>query len=191
MKTSMGNGAPESASTRRPSDLPRWTHRLEDGRHVQVRPLLPTDAALERGFIERLSPTARRMRFLGQFSAPSEALVRQLTEIDPTHDAAFVALAHEDGEKRAVGIARYALEPDGRTAECAVTVDEGWRGRGLATLLMEHLVDVARKRGVATLESIDLADNVAMRELARDLGFERRVDPGDATQVVHRLKLQG
>ena len=37
--------------------------------------------------------------------------------------------------------------------------------------------------------SIDAAENDAMRELAIHLGFERRADLGDVTQVVHTITL--
>jgi hypothetical protein len=37
--------------------------------------------------------------------------------------------------------------------------------------------------------SIDSADNAQMRELAAHLGFHSRVDPDDASQVIHELAL--
>jgi GNAT superfamily N-acetyltransferase len=102
---------------------------------------------------------------------------------------AFLALAHEDGHLREVGVSRYSASPDGTRCECAVTVAEHWRHRGLAVLLMRHLIDVARKHGFRQMYSIDAADNQAMQELAAYLGFERSLDPGDATQVIHTLAL--
>jgi hypothetical protein len=40
------------------------------------------------------------------------------------------------------------------------------------------------------MTSIDLAENTKMQDLARYLGFSTRVDPDDATQVIHELDLQ-
>ncbi len=54
---------------------------------------------------------------------------------------------------------------------------------------MQHLIDVARQRGIASTYSLDAADNQAMRELAEHLGFARRADPDDSTLVVHTLDL--
>ena len=65
-----------------------------------------------------------------------------------------------------------------------------WRNRGLGVLLMRHLIDVARSRGVRSMFSIDEADNAAMSDLARFLGFRRRRDLNDATLVVHTLALR-
>jgi len=37
--------------------------------------------------------------------------------------------------------------------------------------------------------SVDSAENLAMTGLARYLGFHNRVDPDNATQVIHELQL--
>lgn len=171
-------------------DAPRWTETLDDGTRVLIRPIHKEDAALEHAFIRRLSPESRRLRFLGQMSEPSEELLRALTDIDYRRDVAFIALVHRDGEKQEIGVARYGTSPDGRICECAVTVGDEWRNRGLGTLLMRHLIDVARARGVRSMISLDAADNLAMRDLASFLGFRRKRDPKDPTQVVHTLSLQ-
>ncbi len=54
---------------------------------------------------------------------------------------------------------------------------------------MRHLIDVARRRGIRTMISMDAAENLQMRELAAELGFVRKVDPQDPTQVIYRLTL--
>jgi len=68
-------------------------------------------------------------------------------------------------------------------------VAEEWRHKGLGTALMRHLIDVARRRGIRTMISMDAAENLQMRELAAELGFVRKVDPQDPTQVIYRLTL--
>jgi len=177
------------AGTPPTADHPHWTETLRDGTHVIIRPLHAEDVELERRFIERLSPESRRMRFLGQMSSPSAELLRQMTQIDYVHDMAFVALVHRDGEKREVGVSRYSVGADGAWCECAVSVDDEWHGLGLGTLLMRHLIETARARGIRSMISLDSADNWRMRELATHLGFVREQDPDDARQVIHRLTL--
>lgn len=185
---------PKAASalvTAAPSrDAPHWVDTLSDGTHVVIRPIRKEDAALERAFIKRLSPESRRLRFLGQMNEASDALVKALTDIDYRRDVAFVALVHREGEKREIGVARYGTNDDGTACECAVTVADEWRNRGLGVALMRHLIEVARSRGVRSMFSIDEADNGAMRDLAKFLGFRRARDPDDATQVIHTLALQ-
>ncbi|HMH67559.1 MAG TPA: GNAT family N-acetyltransferase [Pinirhizobacter sp.] len=164
-----------------------WIETLRDGSHVQVRPLRADDRARETEFIRRLSPQAQRFRFLGEFRDPPERLVDQLMAVDGAKDVALVALAHDDGELREVGIARYSASDHHRTCECAVTVADDWHDRGLGYMLMRHLIDVARRNGFHRMFSLDSSANGPMRELASSLGFRREEDPGDATLVTHTL----
>lgn len=172
-----------------PANASEWTETLRDGSRVNIRTLRKEDAALERDFIKRLSPESRWMRFLGGVGEPSDAMIRDLTELDYQHKIAFVALVQEDGKPREIGVSRYSLAADGKSCECAVTVSDEWQGKGLGTLLMRHLTDIARQRGIESMFSIDDADNSRMQELARDLGFTRERDPDDPSLVIHRLVL--
>lgn len=168
---------------------PHWIDALHDGTRVLIRPIRSEDREREQEFINRLSPESRRFRFLGTFKEASPALVHQMVDIDVRHQMAFVALVHDNGKLLEVGVSRYSATDEDKHCECAVTVADDWRHRGLGVLLMRHLIDLARKNGFEQMLSNDAADNVAMQELASHLGFHRQLDPADATQVVHTLDL--
>jgi GNAT superfamily N-acetyltransferase len=170
-------------------EFPRWSECLRDGTRVLVRPLVEADADAEREFLESLSPESRRFRFLGQIGHPSEEMIRQLTQVDCPRDIAFAALADVPGRDHLLGVSRYAGSADGSDCEIAVTVRDDWQHRGVGTLLLAHLLQVAKARGIKRVWSIDAASNTRMDELARYFGFERRPDPRDATQVIHSLWL--
>ncbi|MEP7098666.1 MAG: GNAT family N-acetyltransferase [Dokdonella sp.] len=165
-----------------------WHEKLHDGTLVLIRPMHKDDAALERDFLERLSPASISYRFLGQMN-PSDDLIRRMTEIDYTRDAAFIALRADGAEKKEIGVSRFCTSEDQASCECAVTVSDEWQGRGLGTLLMRHLIEVARHRGIKRMVSIDMAGNVAMRSLAQNMGFNRKVDLGYPSEVIHTLDL--
>lgn len=167
-----------------------WKEKLRDGTTVLIRPITDADIDVERRFIERLSPQSRRYRFLGEIATPSPALLDRLTHPDPAHDAAFIALIADGAEKREIGVARFCADRDEHNCECAVAVADDWQGNGLATLLMRHLIEVARQRGFEHMYSIDARDNENMRSLAEFFGFERKPDPRDSTQVLHSLRLK-
>lgn len=171
------------------ANAPQWMNRLRDGTHVLIRPIRKTDAALERAFIERLSDESRRFRFLGYMKSPSAEMVKRLTDIDYRREMAFVALIHDAGEKKEIGVSRYSVGADGKSCECAVAVADDWQGRGLGALLMRHLIDVAREQGIKQMMSIDASENTQMRDLASYLGFQRKPDPGDPHQVIYSLDL--
>jgi GNAT superfamily N-acetyltransferase len=172
------------------SQEPQWKEKLRDGTTVLIRPIHAEDVDIERRFIEHLSSQSRRFRFLGEIKTPSPAFLAQLTHPDPERDAAFVALIADGAEKREIGVGRFSARPDGLTCECAVAVSDEWHNQGLATILMEHLIEAARRRGIECMYSVDAADNQPMRDLAEHLGFQRKADPEDATQVLHTLDLK-
>ncbi|GAB3040347.1 GNAT family N-acetyltransferase [Oleiagrimonas citrea] len=166
-----------------------WIEELHDGHHVLIRPIRAEDRERERVFIERLSPAAKHYRFLGEMRTPDERLLDLMLNVDYTNTMAFIALVHDDGELREVGVSRYAASGDSRHCECAVTVAEDWQHRGLGVALMRHLIDMARRNGFKQMFSVDAADNEPMRELAEFLGFRRSTDPDDATQVIYTRDL--
>jgi len=166
-----------------------WIEALRDGTPVLIRPPTQKDRERELEFIERLSHKSRRMRFLGDFQHLAPRTLDRLMDVDYESQMAFVALVHEDGVLREIGVSRYSATGDGKRCRCAVTVADDWQSRGLGVLLMRHLIDVARRKGFRQMFSIDASDNQSMRDLASYLGFSRRVDPEDSTQVIHSLDL--
>jgi GNAT superfamily N-acetyltransferase len=181
------NPSPQTTPT--PAEQPRWSETLRDHSHVVIRPLGKLDKQAEREFIEGLSSEARRFRFMGQISSPSEQLLEQLTNIDYVHDMAFAAVIQEGAHERIVGVSRYSTDADASHSECAVTVSDEWQNKGLGSSLMRHLIEVARTHGVRAMRSVDSAENTQMADLARFLGFHSRMDPSDASQVIHELEL--
>ncbi|MEO8751506.1 MAG: GNAT family N-acetyltransferase [Casimicrobiaceae bacterium] len=165
-----------------------WHETLRDGAQVLIRPIHKDDAGMERAFIERLSPESREYRFLGHV-AISDELIRQMTDVDNEHDMAFVALRQDAGTKLEVGVARFYIAKDGASCECAVTVSDEWQHKGLGKLLMRHLIEVARQRGIRRMVSVDNAGNAAMHNLATSLGFQRKRDDQYPGEVVHTLDL--
>ena len=172
-----------------PVEKDHWIEKLSDGTRVLIRPLRAEDRQLEKNFIMRLSSESRRYRFLGDFKQPSEALLDQLLDTEDPNHVAFVALIHDDGQLREIGISRFAAEPDGMRCESAIAVADDWCHRGLGLTLMKHLISVAQEQGFSQLFSIDSAGNLAMRDLARELGFVAHVDDDDAAVVRYELDL--
>jgi len=164
---------------------------LRDGTRVHVRPIHPDDIELERQFIEALSPTSRRFRFMFTMNSPSTELLEQLTIIDPATDVAFIALLETGDDAQEIGVARFSAQAKGADCEFAVTVADDWQHKGLGTLLMECLIEVAKARGIKQMHSSDSADNTLMRKFAEHLHFEHERDPDDATLIRYSVRLDG
>jgi GNAT superfamily N-acetyltransferase len=179
----------------------RWSESLINGAHVSIRPINKHDAAAERTFIQGLSTQSKRYRFLGHMResqvaqsavdrhVTSDAFIQRMTDIDQLNHVALVATARIDSSDIIVGVSRYYFDPQSNHCECAVVVADAWQGKGLGSSLMKHLIQIARGAGIKSMESIDMAENLAMRDFAKRLGFHVRIDPNDATQVIYRLDL--
>lgn len=164
-----------------------WVETLHDGSRVVVRPLRRGDLEADRAFIAGLSPQSRRMRFLGQAEGLPEPDLRHLLDVDGVERMAFAAF--DESCDRMVGVSRYSRDVDPRGCEFAVAVADEWKGIGLGTCLMRHLVDAARARGIQRMWSLDYARNTEMQELAGFLGFSTTRCPNDPGMVMHELAL--
>lgn len=76
-------------------------------------------------------------------------------------------------------IGHAVLCPDGESAEVAVFVHQDYRGRGLGRLLLQELVNEARRLGLRRVWGITELDNVPMLRLAASLGFAPGDEPGE------------
>jgi acetyltransferase len=157
---------------------------LKDGLRVTVRPMRPEDVELEVRFFEALSPQSRYQRFMQYLPQLSPRMLARFTQLDYDRELALVAL-HEGAF---VGVGRYSPEPDGVSAEFALTVADAWQGKGLGRALLQKLCDAARDAGYEALYGYILEANRDMLDLARRLGFEEESRTGTDVTVVRRLK---
>lgn len=166
-------------------DYPHKSVVLEDGREVLIRPICRADAALEREFLNALSPQTRRGRFLAQIAEPSESLIDQLVDIDYVNDVALAAIS----DNRLVGVSRYSTGGDRTTCELAIVVRDDWQRAGLGKALLQELVGIARMRGLEEIHSFDSAENTGMRVLCHQFGFSSEPVADDMTQTRFSLVL--
>jgi acetyltransferase len=165
-----------------------WT--LDSGERVTLRPVLPQDAELAQALVRALSPAARYQRFFAPIRELSPVWLARLTQIDYRRQVAVLAETFVAGTAVAVGEARYVLA-DGEdvSAEFAVVVGDGWQRRGIARRLLGALLRHAQAEGIGAMHGETLADNRAMIQLARGLGFRALRHADDARPVLLRRPL--
>ncbi len=153
--------------------------RLDGGRRLVIRPVLPQDAELTRAFFGSLPAADRYDRFMSPMRNLSPELIKRFTNVDYEDHLALVGELIEDGQETVVAEARYArLASDPAAAEFAVSVAEAWQGNGLATLLLGKLARRAASTGIRRIVGETLATNARMLHLARRAGFAIRPSPG-------------
>jgi acyl-CoA synthetase (NDP forming)/RimJ/RimL family protein N-acetyltransferase len=139
---------------------------LRDGRTAHVRPIRPEDEPLMVDFYERVSDESKYYRFFAPMPTLSEKDLHRFTHVDHIDRAALVVLL--GGEMIAVG--RFEVTDPGE-AEVAFLVEDAHQGRGIGQLLLEHLAQAGRERGVERFVAEVLPDNQAMIATFRDAGY--------------------
>jgi acyl-CoA synthetase (NDP forming)/GNAT superfamily N-acetyltransferase len=140
---------------------------LADGTTMTIRPPGPRDYEPVRQLHEAMSAENLYFRF---FSASRVSAEREARRVCLDGGPGLVALLGLLGDKLA-GVASYELTPDTAVAELALAVADGMHRRGVATLLLEHLVSLARARGVRVLVAEVLPDNYPVLHVLADSGL--------------------
>jgi len=180
------NTAKPIKSQGKETEIKPWAEVLADGTQVVVRKIAPMDAKLERAFTDSLSPELRSFDFLGQLRPSSSTLPTQF-DIDHANVMSLGAFTTVDGKETLLGIGRYSPARDGSSCECQLTLSEAWHHKGLGTVLIKHLIEVARKRDIFYMFAVGGMENTEMAELAQRLGFTRQVDPQDPAQAIYSI----
>jgi acyl-CoA synthetase (NDP forming)/GNAT superfamily N-acetyltransferase len=125
---------------------------------------------------EHMSPDNAYLRFFSLSPLAPEREAQRVCRSEGTDHAAL--LAHRDG--RLVGVASYELTGRPGVAEIAFAVPDDMHGRGVATLLLEHLVSLARQRGLTAFSGETLPENMPMQKVFADAGLpiERHLADG-------------
>jgi len=164
--------------------------RLRNGTRVTLRPIRPEDAQIESEFVRGLSDEARYNRFMDMLRELSPSMLRHLTRIDYQDHMAFIAVTRKGRHEAEIGVARYVVNPDGKSCEFAIVVGDDWHGTGVAKLLMEELFCAARARGLESMVGEVLCSNHRMLHFVHRLGFALKRREDDPTVMCVTKSLQ-
>src|SRR4051794_13185864 len=150
-----------------------------DGGTVHLRPIRPDDADALVAFHAGLSQRTRYLRYFSAYPRIPERDLYRFTHVDHRDRVAFVAVL--GGAIIAVG--RYERHPGSDEAEVAFVVADKHQGRGIGSVLLEHLAAAAREVGLHRFIAIVLAENARMIRVFRDAGYEitRHIEYGEVT----------
>jgi RimJ/RimL family protein N-acetyltransferase len=143
---------------------------LRDGRRLRVRALQPQDREAMLEAFGRTGEASRYTRFFSPKRGFTDREIDFFLRVDFTSHVALVAELEEAGRRVIVGGGRYIVERPG-SAEVAFMVDDAHQGLGIGSLLMRHLVAIARAAGLDTLEAEVLAGNAAMLKVFERAGL--------------------
>ena len=153
---------------------------LRDGREHELRPVKPEDEPAVIELLQSLDQESVRLRFFAHIRYFSHAMAARMTQIDYDRELALVVHGSEAPDALCA-ISTLIADPDEATAEFALLVRKESGRLGLGRQMLQALIDHARRRGIGLVWGVVLADNTGMLELARSMGFVRRLDPDDAS----------
>ncbi|MFC5526381.1 GNAT family N-acetyltransferase [Rhodanobacter ginsengisoli] len=174
----------------RVSPTPRGEQvRIQDGRELVLRAIEPGDVASMQRCFTRLSPEEIRRRFLHAMSQLPAPMAQRLCRIDPALETAYVLMDESVQPAEMRGVGRIYVDEATDSAEFSVLVEHDWTHLGLGALLMEHLVEDCRRRGLAEIWGYVLQENRPMLQLCHQLGFSQRLIPDEPGVALITLKL--
>ena len=191
----MSSGEGPAAAGSYPAEL-ECDVLLTDGRTARLRPIRPDDGPALRAFGEKLSRETVYFRFFSPRRQIGDEEIAHLVTVDYRDRLALVALV----EGEVVAVARYDRCGEAETkdrpavaadmprgsgealdeAEVAFVVRDDHQGRGLGTVMLEHLASAAVARGIGRFVADALPENHRMINVFRTAGFDEhaRLDSG-------------
>jgi acyl-CoA synthetase (NDP forming)/RimJ/RimL family protein N-acetyltransferase len=169
------------------SEAPSFEHweadvLLRDGRVAQLRPIQESDADRFIEFYSRVSDESKYFRFFAPYPTLSAKDVKRFTSVDHDRRVAFVVTMHAT----IIGVGRYDATSDDE-AEVAFLVEDAQQGRGVGQLLLEHLAQAGRERGIRRFVADVLPTNARMQQIFREMGYKIE---GAIEDGVQRLTFQ-
>jgi acyl-CoA synthetase (NDP forming)/RimJ/RimL family protein N-acetyltransferase len=141
---------------------------LYDGATAHIRPIAPSDADRLVAFYSRVSDESKYYRFFAPHPQLTQRDVHNFTVVDHDARVAFIATVGED----MLGVGRYdRIRPGSTEAEVAFLIEDAHHGRGLGGVLLEHLAQAARERGVQKFVADVLPGNRKMMQVFNDAGY--------------------
>ncbi len=155
-----------------------------------LRPLHPSDQLRLQSFFYSHDSVTLFQRYRNEPKKMGTERAYRLVNTDLTKDMALCIVERQGPREVILAVGRYYTLDDGLSAEAAFVVHEDKRDRGLASLLLNKLIDIARQRGVKTLVANVRKDNHPMRRVFEKFHFssEQAEDPMELDYI---LSLEG
>jgi acyl-CoA hydrolase len=169
---------------RYPQELER-SDTLNDGTEIFFRPVKPTDEPALAEMLYSLGSHSVHTRYFTHTMAFPHKDVQKLTNIDYDNELAVVGVVPGPSGEEVVAIAQYFLDPKTQAAEVAFIVHDEWQAKGMGSFLLDHITQVAIKRGVKRFYAKVLPKNKAMLAIFQHSGHKVTTEfDGDVFSII-------
>lgn len=142
------------------------------GEDYFLRPLHPSDQRRLQNFFYSHDKATLFQRYRNEPKKMGTTKAYSLVNTDLTKDMALCIVERQGPREVILAIGRYYVLEDGERAEAAFVVHEAMRDKGFASLLLERLIDIARKRKLKFLTANVRTDNLPMRRVFEKFHFK-------------------
>ena len=158
-----------------PDELERWIE-LRDGSKMFMRPLKLTDEAGLRRMFYQLSEKSVRDRFFRAIQTMPHEKLQEFLRVDYDADMAMVVLTDCSDDAELIGIGHYSNHPQMNMADSAYLVRDDYQGKGIGTILLNTLIEIAQAHGVAGFIADVLAINSGMLRIFQKCGYAVQIE---------------
>jgi RimJ/RimL family protein N-acetyltransferase len=146
---------------------------LKDGTSVTIRAIRRGDAQSVLQAFSKFDRDSIYQRFFQLKKELTSAELIQITEVDFSQVFALVATTQTRDGEILIGGGRFVSDPDEswESADLAFITDDAYQGRGVASLILKHLVKIARERRIVRFKADVLADNRSMMRVFQRSGL--------------------
>jgi len=144
---------------------------LKDGSAIFLRPIKPTDGLLLLDLFQKLSRETIYFRFLTHLNRLQPEMLKQLVEIDYESHFALAAIITADTKESIIGTCRYIVKENTNHAELTIVLRDDWQKKGLGKAMVTRVVNIARSKGLASIEILLDYRNEGMKQIFASLGY--------------------
>ena len=161
---------------------------LNDSTEIFFRPVKPTDETSLSEMLYSLSAESVQKRYMSHTVAFPHKDVQHLANVDYQNNLAIVGVVPGVTGEEIVAIGQYFLDPKLGSAEVAFVVQDEWQQKGMGTLLLKFLSEIAKKRDVKSFHAKVLPQNKAMLAVFHNSGYNVKTEfDGEVYTITYDL----
>lgn len=159
------------------------------GETFDLRPLNPADERRLQEFFYSHTKETLLLRYNHHPKQLSREKSCSLVSVDQSKDLALCLVKQQGSVLEIQAVGRYYLVEANNSCEVAFVTRERHQGKGMATILLQEMINIARIRGLASMTAYVRAENKPMLTVFEKAGFKRvRGDEPDEVNLLLPLQ---
>lgn len=156
------------------------------GQPYDLRPLYPSDERRLQEFFYSHTKETLQLRYNAVPTQMSREKSCTLVSVDQSKDLALCIVRQQGSAAQIQAVGRYYYIESHNSCEVAFVTREVVQGFGMASLLLNEMIYIAKERGLQSMQAVVRADNKAMFNVFERAGFIRLPadEPGEISLLL-------